>query len=101
MIESGSISDIPPDYPDELSPEPPVSNSQVTEWYNADFPYSTPENPYGYFENGDGTPDYTRPRKRRPHGYTGDAKPSPGAKVTVSSPRGAARTTAASESQAR
>lgn len=66
QISEGVRDDEPPRQLDE-SPE--LDKSEGTGWYNADFPHSTEEHPYGYFTDGDGNPDFTRPRKRRPRGY--------------------------------
>lgn len=46
---------------------PPLSDETVG-WFDPDYPHSTAEHPYGYFPKADGTPDFDRPRKRRPHG---------------------------------
>lgn len=100
MIETGSIQDVPPDYPEDNEPITPPTPAPVTEWYNKDFPHSTPEVPYGYFPNPDGSPDFSRPRTRKPRGYTGDAKPSPGKPASGSNSR-VSRTTAASDAQAK
>ena len=50
------------------SDETPPVVEEDQGWYDPEYPHSTPEHPYGYFPKSDGTPDFDRPRKRRPHG---------------------------------
>lgn len=68
-IGEGSV---PPDETPDFTPDPvdPGNPADPRNWSDPDFPYSTPEAPYGYFtiSSKDDSPDYTRPRKRRPQG---------------------------------
>lgn len=59
------LKDVPPT--DDI---PPTDDTGQTGWFNAEYPHSTEEHPYGYFpvSTTDASPDYNRPRKRRPHG---------------------------------
>jgi hypothetical protein len=53
--------------PDEA---PGTDDTEATGWFNAEYPHSTQEHPYGYFPDGKGGYDFSRPRKRRPHNRT-------------------------------
>lgn len=66
---------VPPDEkPDvETSPSDPSNRDDPRNWFDADYPYSTSEHPYGFFPVSakDSSPDYGRPRKKRPHNRSG------------------------------
>lgn len=68
-IEITETAGIPDDY--EEDPSPIISGDPVSEWFNPEYPHSTPEHPYGYFPKSatNPEPDFSRPRKRRPHGH--------------------------------
>jgi hypothetical protein len=53
----------PDDVPDDVT----ATNTGPSNWFDPEYPHSTAEHPYGYFPLSDGSPDYSRPRKRRPH----------------------------------
>lgn len=58
--------------PDETPPFIPVTNDPDSldnpdNWFDAQYPHSTKDHPYGYFPDKDGNPDYDKPRKRKPH----------------------------------
>ena len=68
--------------PDEGSAdarEAPVIGTS-TDWFNPEYPHSTEAHPFGYFPGSDGLPDFTRPRKRRPHGKRAPSS-SPGTRM--------------------
>lgn len=75
-IEPGSV-------PDSV----PTTTGTNPDWYDQDYPYSTEEHPYGFFPLEDGTPDFGRPRKRRPKGSGGGGTKS----STSAKPSGNAR----------
>jgi hypothetical protein len=71
-IDEGAIpQDEAPDFTPTVAD--PSDSSDPRNWYNPDYPYSSEEHPYGYFTGSDGSPDFDRPRKRRPHGARKDA----------------------------
>lgn len=43
------------------------SGSNVAEWYDPLFPFSTKEHPFGFFNKSDGSPNFEKPRTRRPN----------------------------------
>jgi hypothetical protein len=55
--------------PGKVDDPPTTDSTEHTGWFNPDFPHSTEQHPYGYFLDGDGNPDFSRPRIRRPRGY--------------------------------
>lgn len=68
-IEIEDIPDTGPDIKPDFEPPPddPNSPDNPSNWFNTEYPHSTPEHPYGFFPDTDGNPDFSRPRKRRPH----------------------------------
>ncbi|HEY6022457.1 MAG TPA: hypothetical protein VIY48_22125 [Candidatus Paceibacterota bacterium] len=70
-IAEGTVpQDETPSFVDEA---PATDATEATGWFNPEYPHSTEEHPYGYFpisaSNPD--PDFSRPRKRRPHNRSG------------------------------
>lgn len=64
QISEGIRDDVAPSHVDE---SPTVDSTETTGWFNPEYPHSTEEHPYGFFPDKDGEPDFSRPRKRRPH----------------------------------
>lgn len=61
---------VPQDETPESQDEAPVVDStESTGWFNPEYPHSTEDHPYGFFPMSatDPSPDFNRPRKRRPH----------------------------------
>lgn len=77
--------------PDEAPATSDHDTPGLPDWFSADYPYSTEEHPYGFFNLPNGEPDYTRPRKRRPHGK----RESTGAVATSARADTSAKTAAA------
>lgn len=78
---------VPQDIPPDLETfDGVVSGAESVGWFNPEYPHSTEEHPYGYFPDGRGGYDYSKPRKRRPHGKresTGDISTSARADKTA------------------
>lgn len=63
------------DVPFTSDDAPQTDDTESTGWFNADYPHSTEEHPFGYFpiSASNPEPDFTRPRKRRPHNRGGSS----------------------------
>ena len=64
---------------------PPIDDDHT--WFNAEYPHSTAEHPYGFFDKN-GSPDFSRPRKNKPRSG-GAPSPSGGVSTSAASQRSA------------
>lgn len=90
-LEFGTT-EIPQDTTPNVDSTPPMLEADnASAWFDPQYPYSTKEYPYGFFDNADGTPDFDRPRKRRPKGTGGGSSKNPASGKGSTNARSAAK----------